>query len=64
MKRWIREGKLGYNIDGVTKRPTYISNKVGSKMKVELIEVLKEYRDCFAWNYDEIPGLDRSMVEH
>lgn len=50
--------------DGVTKRPTYISSKVGSKMKVKLIEVLTEYRHCFAWNYSEIPGLDRSMVEH
>lgn len=27
--------------EGVTKRPTYISTKVGSKMKVKLIEVLK-----------------------
>jgi hypothetical protein len=25
---------------------------------------LKEYKDCFAWEYCEIPGLDRFIVEH
>lgn len=50
--------------DGVTKIPTYVSIKVGSKMKVKLIEVLKEYIDCFSWNYGEMPGLNQSVVEH
>jgi len=26
--------------------------------------LLKEYKDCFAWDYTEMPGLDRSIVEH
>jgi hypothetical protein len=26
--------------------------------------LLKEYSDCFAWDDMEIPGLDRSIVEH
>jgi hypothetical protein len=26
--------------------------------------MLKEYKDCFAWDYSEMPGLDRSIVEH
>lgn len=26
--------------------------------------LLKEFRDCFAWDYDEIPGLDRKFIEH
>jgi len=29
-----------------------------------MIALLKEYRDCFAWDYTEMPGLDRSIVEH
>lgn len=33
-------------------------------MKAKLIRVLIEYKDCFAWDYDEIPGLNRSVVEH
>jgi hypothetical protein len=30
----------------------------------ELIKLLKEYKDCFTWDYSEMPGLDRSIVEH
>ena len=26
--------------------------------------MLKEYRDCFAWDYTEMPGLDRNIIEH
>ena len=29
-----------------------------------MIALLKEYRDCFAWDYTEMPGLDRNIVEH
>jgi hypothetical protein len=29
-----------------------------------MIVLLKEYSDCFAWDYTEMPGLDRSVVEH
>jgi hypothetical protein len=29
-----------------------------------MIALLKEYADCFAWDYTEMPGLHRSIVEH
>jgi hypothetical protein len=29
-----------------------------------MIVLLKEYQGCFAWDYIEMPGLDRSIVEH
>jgi hypothetical protein len=32
--------------------------------KSNLIKLLKEYVDCFAWNYNEMPGLSRDLVEH
>ena len=57
----LEEIDLGEN--GV-KRPTYISSLLDSDFKTELVEVLKEYRDCFAWEYEEMPGLDRGLVEH
>ena len=50
--------------DGVEKRPTYISTKVGSPMKAKLIAVLIEYKNCFAWDYNEMPSLNRGIVEH
>jgi hypothetical protein len=29
-----------------------------------MIALLKEYSNCFAWDYMEMPGLDRSIIEH
>jgi hypothetical protein len=45
-------------------RPTFISANLQSDFWEELIKLLKEYKDCFAWDYSEMPGLDRSIVEH
>ena len=28
-----------------------------------MIALLREYRDCFVWDYTEMPGLDRSIVK-
>ncbi|KAM1468070.1 hypothetical protein ACFX2I_033092 [Malus domestica] len=33
-------------------------------MKDELRALLTEFKDCFAWSYHEMPGLDRTLVEH
>ena len=45
-------------------RPTYVSAKLDPEYKRELIDLLKEFKDYFAWEYYEMPGLDRSIVEH
>jgi hypothetical protein len=29
-----------------------------------MIALLKEYADCFTWDYTKMLGLDRSIVEH
>jgi len=50
--------------DGDKPRPTYVSVKLDPEYKQELIDSLKEYRDCFAWEYYEMSGLDRKLVEH
>jgi hypothetical protein len=43
------------NCPGDKPRPTFLSKK---------LDLLKEYSDCFAWDYTEMPGLDRSIIEH
>jgi hypothetical protein len=70
------EGKLGHgftsadllegidNGDGDRPRPTFISANLDPEYKQELKSLLREYKDCFAWEYYEISGLDRSIVEH
>ena len=39
-------------------RPMYVSAKLDPKYKQELVDLLKELKDCFAWEYYEMPGLD------
>jgi hypothetical protein len=70
------DGKLGYmfmsadeleeiNIGiGDKPRPTFISKKLDPSLREPMIALLKEYSDCFVWDYTEMPGLDRSIVEH
>ena len=45
-------------------RITYISSLLLYDFKEGIIAIIQEFKDCFAWNYDEIPGFDRSLVEH
>jgi hypothetical protein len=70
------DGKLGYRFTsadeleevdigpGDKSRPTFISKKLSLCLRESMIALLKEYADCFAWDYTEIPRLDRSIVEH
>ena len=44
--------------------PTFINQNLKADYKAKLIALLKEYVDCFAWNYTEMPGLSRELVEH
>ena len=64
------DGKLGHgftsadeleDVDisfGDRPRPTYVSAKLDPEYKRELINLLKEFKDCFAWEYYKMPGLD------
>jgi len=56
----LEEVDLG---DGSMKRPTYISTKINKDFKIQIVESLKKYKECFAWDYNEIPGLNRDVVE-
>jgi hypothetical protein len=50
--------------DGTAPRPPFVNKNLDSMFKLELINILKEYVDYFAWNYNEMPGLSRDLVEH
>jgi len=76
MDRFADDGKLGHRFtsaddlveidigSGDRPRPTFISSKLDSECKQQLTDLLKEYKDCFAWDYTQMPGLDRSIVQH
>ncbi|XP_017416451.2 uncharacterized protein LOC108327238 [Vigna angularis] len=42
--------------------------KIGTAMKAEVKEklrvLLREFRDVFAWSYNDMPGLDTDIVQH
>ena len=70
------DGKLGHGFtsaneldaidigSGDRRKPMYVSAKLDPEYKRELIDLLKEFKDCFTWEYYEMPGVDRSIVEH
>ena len=70
------DGTLGYGFtsadeleeidigSGDRLRPIYVSAKLDPEYKRELIDLLKKFKDCFVWEYYEMLGLDRLIVEH
>jgi hypothetical protein len=64
----IDDEKLGYRFTSVDEleevdispgdkpRPTFISKKLNPCLQELMIALLKEYVDCFAWDYMEMPG--------
>ena len=46
------------------RRSLFVNKSLEEKEKKELIDLLKEFRDVFAWSYDEMPGLSLALVTH
>jgi hypothetical protein len=43
--------------DGKTSRPTFVNKTLETDPRNKMIGLLKEYSNCFAWNYTEMLGL-------
>ena len=37
--------------DGTIPRPTFVNKNLSAEYKADLINLLKEYVDCFAWEF-------------
>ncbi|KAL2332838.1 hypothetical protein Fmac_014051 [Flemingia macrophylla] len=57
----LEEVNLGTEED---RRVTYVSKLLNDTLKEQIICTLRQYKDYFAWNYHEMPGLDRKIIEH
>ncbi|CAL2230061.1 unnamed protein product [Prunus armeniaca] len=55
----LQEINLGTEEDS---RPTFVSALLEEPLKSEIIALLHDFRDCFAWDYHEMPGLDKALV--
>ncbi|KAA0043322.1 uncharacterized protein E6C27_scaffold110G002330 [Cucumis melo var. makuwa] len=45
-------------------RPTFISTQLSDNDENEYVNLLKAYKDVFAWSYKEMSGLDPKVVVH
>lgn len=45
-------------------KPIFISKLIDEEFGAQLVELLKEFKDSFAWDYSEMPGLSIKLVEH
>jgi hypothetical protein len=55
----------GVNIgDEGVKRPTYINANLTEAQRGRILELLREFTDCFAWSYTEMPFLSKELVEY
>ena len=50
--------------DSQEPRPISISASLTEKEKLELILLLKKFKDIFAWDYNEMSGPDPRIVAH
>ena len=46
------------------KHHLFIAKDLREEMKIELFNLLKEYKDIFIWTYDEILGVSAIFVTH
>ena len=46
------------------KKEVKIGSSLYSSAKKEIIALLREYADIFAWSYQDMPGLNTEIVEH
>jgi hypothetical protein len=50
--------------NGITPRSTFVNKSVSLEHKDAIIKLHRDHVDCFTWNYREMPGLDRELLQH
>ncbi|KAM1301192.1 hypothetical protein ACFX2H_012266 [Malus domestica] len=45
-------------------RPIQISGMLEADDQIKVVSLLHEFKNCFAWHYIEMPGLDSTLVKH
>jgi hypothetical protein len=50
--------------DETTPRSTFVNKNMSLEHNDAIIKLLRNYIDCFTWNYREMPNLSRELVEH
>lgn len=56
----LEEFDLG---DRTSRRSMYISANIEPDLRLNVINLLQEFRDYYSWDYNEILGLSRELME-
>ena len=55
---------INLSFDPNVHKPVSISASLSAEERMHLVELLKEYQDVFAWQYDEMSGINPKLVAH
>jgi len=50
--------------DETNLKPIFISESLSLSEKEDLVSLVREYIDIFAWNYEDMPGFDPQVAMH
>ena len=50
--------------DDANHKPIFISESLSPSEKEDLVSLIREYIDVFAWTYKDMPGLDPQVAMH
>ena len=60
----VEELKTVELVKGDASKTTMLRTTLPSTIVDDLISFLKESLDVFAWNHKDMPGIDKSIIEH
>ena len=46
------------------RRMIQIGSKLSSQERQLLVDLLQEFKDVFAWSYEDMPGIDTKIIQH
>ena len=50
--------------DDANPKPIFISESLSPSEKEDLVHLIREYKDVFAWNYEDMLGVDPQIAMH
>jgi len=59
-----RTRELNLANDGEPEKMVFIGDHLTEEESEKLRKLLKEYRDCFAWSYQDLKGISEEVVVH
>ena len=51
-------------VEGDLSKTTKVGKELQQTLKDELVKFLKKNLDVFAWSHENMPGIDRQVIEH